>query len=63
MTDMIHHLMCKQRGIPPDFLIGRLLVMTKNSSPIAPIEKTRPIVVQTLAIRIVEKVIKQKLDT
>ena len=45
-------------SIPKSVMVGRLLVMTKTGSPIAPIDKTRPIAVQSLAIRIIEKIIK-----
>ena len=44
-------------------MVGRLLVMTKTGSHIAPIDKTRPIAVRSLAIRILEKLIKSELDS
>lgn len=44
-------------------MIGRLLVLTKTGSPLAPVNKTRPIAVQSLAIRILEKLIKARLES
>jgi len=48
--------------IPRSMLVGRLLLMTKTKSPIAEIAKTRPIMVQTLPIRILEKLLKKRLE-
>ena len=53
---------CNNGSISEESLIGRLILITKTGSPIAKIEKTRPIVVQTLMVRLIEKVIKTKLE-
>ena len=53
---------CNNRMIPEESLIGRLILLTKTGSPISKVEKTRPIIVQTLMIRLIEKVIKTKLE-
>ena len=45
-------------GIDSDLLKGRLIIMTKTDSPIWNMKKTRPIAVQTLPIRVIEKIIK-----
>ena len=47
--------------IPKDFLIGRLVLLSKNNSPLAVVDKTRPIAIQSLPIRLIEKVIITKL--
>lgn len=53
----------RERTIPADMLTGRMLLFTKTGSPIADIRKTRPIMVQTVALRIIEKLIRNKLQS
>ena len=48
--------------IPENALMGRLILQTKTGAPISEINKTRPIVVQNLIIRLIEKVLKRKLE-
>ena len=49
--------------IPEDSQIGRLILITKTESPVEKIEETRPIVVQKISIRIIEKLLKTKLES
>ena len=53
---------CNNGSIPEESLFGRLILLTKTGSPIAKIDKARPIIVQTLMVRLIEKVIKSKLE-
>lgn len=48
--------------IPEDMLTGRLLLLTKTGGPVATIDQTRPISVQSLPTRIMEKTIKRQLE-
>ena len=53
---------CNNGSIPEESLIGQLILLIKTGSPIAKIDKTRPIIVQTLIVRLIVKVIKSKLE-
>ena len=43
-------------------LIGRLILLSKSNSPITTIDKTRPIAIQSIPVRILEKVVKDGLE-
>ena len=58
----IDNLKKKKFNIQNSMLTGRLILMTKTRSPIANVNKTRPIAVQIQPIRLIEKVIKSKLE-
>ena len=48
--------------IPEESLAGRLILLTKTDHHIAELSKTRPIPVQNMTIRLIEKVIKTELE-
>ena len=54
----IDNLIKKIFNIPNSMLTDWLILMTKTGSPIASVDKPRPIEVQTLPNRLIEKVIK-----
>ena len=58
----IDNLMKKIFNIPNSMLTRELILITKTGSPIASMDKPRPIAVQTLPNRLIEKVIKSKLE-
>ena len=59
----INHILKKNNLlIPEELRVSRLLILTKTSTPVVSASQTRPIAVQTLPIRIIEKIIKQNLD-
>ena len=60
-SKILHTLITNNWIIPEELRISRLLVLTKNASPTANINETRPIAVQSLPIRIIEKLIKFNL--
>ena len=63
LKTLIEKILYENKGkIPETALMGRLILLTKTGIPIAEISKTRPIVVQNLMIRLIEKVLKTKLD-
>ena len=41
---------------------GRLILLTKTGHPISDLNNTRPILVQNIIIRLIEKVIKTELE-
>ena len=51
-----------QGEIPNDSLAGRLILLTKTGHPISDLNNTRPILVQNIIIRLIEKVIKTELE-
>ena len=60
---LIDKILTKNEGeIPETALAGRLILLSKTGAPIAELDKTRPIIVQNLMIRLIEKVIKTKLE-
>lgn len=62
LSETIHRLITNaQSRIPDEFLTGRLILISKTQSPIVEISKTRPLIVQSLPLRIIEKVIYSKL--
>ena len=63
IVNYIWKILIRNRGrIPEDSQIERLILITKTESPIALIQDTRPIVVQSIGIRIIEKLLKTKLE-
>ena len=60
-SKILHTLITNNWIIPEELRISRLLVLIKNASPTANINETRPITVQSLPIRIIEKLIKFNL--
>ena len=62
-ANKINHILKKNNWlIPEELRVSRLLILTKTSTPVASVSQTRPIAVQSLPIRIIEKIIKQNLD-
>ena len=58
-----NHILKKNKWrIPEELRVSRLLILTKTSIPVASVSQTRPIAVQSLPIKIIEKIIKQNLD-
>jgi len=60
MSGMIVNKLTKT-GLQKDWNIARLVLLSKEDSPIAPVTKVRPIAIQSLPTRIVEKLILNKL--